>query len=221
MCGFVAADTVYALSSEQPAANSSATLYFYIDGVLYKLTGCRGNMILRAVNAKPLELEFKGKGLYLPPAVTAFVSDPTFSCVNPILCTGLSITIGGLALTGIESIELDLATEITVSHSIGATTGVREINRVGRDITLKLNPEVTPAQIVALEEALIGSTQQAIGIGFFNGDYGIQLGLPNCELLSATNGERDGKVIKDLTFAVNNDCATGGVDNAIKLQYEP
>jgi hypothetical protein len=224
MCGFVVGFdlgtgiTTATLSSSQPAALSSASLYFYIDGGLYKLIGSRGNLVIRAVNGKALELEFKGKGLYDTPSTSAFITDPTISALNPLICTGLTATIGTLALEGIESIELDLGTEITVSHSIGETTGVREINRVNRNITLKLNPEITPAQLATIETALIDMTTEAVIINLASGDYGMQITCANCEILSAPNSERDGKIIKDITMAVNDNASVG---NALRIEYSP
>src|SRR5687768_15127229 len=80
-CGFsetvtASTDTVYAPVTSNP---KSVTLYYYLDGVLHKMTNCRGNVTFE-LNAKAIPvMRFKFTGLYSAATDTALPSGADYS----------------------------------------------------------------------------------------------------------------------------------------------
>ncbi|WP_439685104.1 Phage tail protein [Cupriavidus oxalaticus] len=129
-CGL--SETVTASTDVKYAPTSSAyestTIYYYLDGLLHKLTGARGTVVF-ALNAKQIPVaQFAFTGLCLPVTDAALPASPDFSgfrtpqVVNYVntaawslhgftgACEALSIdlgnTVGYRNLIGLETVEL-------------------------------------------------------------------------------------------------------------------
>lgn len=101
----------------------SVTLYYNVDGLLHKLTGCRGDFSL-SVSVKQIPtFKFKITGLYNAPTDTA-APTPDFSgfAIPQIANTQQtpSYSLYGYSGSGLESFELQLANDVQYITLIGS-----------------------------------------------------------------------------------------------------
>ena len=103
--------TAYDLIS---SAFSSATIHYNIDGVLHRLTGCRGSVAPSAVLSEIPRFDFTMTGIYNPPTDTAQPAASYADQATPLLFNASNS--GGFSLMGysgcLSSVSLDLGNEI-------------------------------------------------------------------------------------------------------------
>ena len=204
-----------ALYACETAVGKSATLWLYIDGIVYKINGCKSDLTMRAVAGKAFELEFSGKGLYVAGVAEAFPITPTIPSGAPMICKGLTMEIVS-AVARVETVELTLGNVITVSSDVAVATGVKEINITGRAPKFTANPEVTPTQITTFESAIDTPTNVACKLNLVAGTNGLQISIPKGFIDSAGLGEREGKEIMNLSVIP---CQNTAIDDEILFTY--
>lgn len=142
-CGM--AETVVASTSVtyKPATSSlkSVTIYCYKDGLLYKLTGARGNVsvVLRA--GETPKLQFSMMGRYNIPTDTSFPSSATYESTDPVVCSGLTMTYGSTLSPSAASIEINLNNDIGRLDAITGTDGIAGFFITNRNPTYTMETE--------------------------------------------------------------------------------
>lgn len=113
------------------ASFDSATIYINIDGVLHKMTGCRGTFSVSAeVNTIPF-ISFTMTGIYNSPTDTAAPSTTYSNQETPVIfkagnTTGFSI----FSYSGcLSSFSFDMANEINYRELVGCDKSVNITNR--------------------------------------------------------------------------------------------
>lgn len=96
-------------------AQESATLYYYLDGLLHKITGARGTVSL-GLSAKGIPvMKFKFVGKYTSPTDTAVPAGADFSGFKtPVAINKTNVTtcsLHGVAMV-MQSLDLDIANEV-------------------------------------------------------------------------------------------------------------
>jgi len=105
------------------ASFSSATIYFNVDGVLHKLTGCRGSMNMScAVGAIPT-LSFNLTGVYNAPTDTAAPSVTYSAQATPLVFReGNTSAFSFFSYSGIlQSVDFNLANDLIYRELVGGT----------------------------------------------------------------------------------------------------
>ena len=102
---------------------SSATIYFNVDGVLHKLTGCRGSFTMScAVGAIPT-LAFNLTGVYNAPTDTAQPSVTYSAQATPLIFReGNTSSFSFFSYSGIlQSVDFNLANDLVYRELVGGT----------------------------------------------------------------------------------------------------
>jgi hypothetical protein len=102
---------------------SSATIYFNVDGVLHKLTGCRGDMTMScAVGAIPT-LKFNMTGVYNAPTDTAAPSVTYAAQAAPLIFRQSNTSaFSFFSYSGVlQSVEFNLANSLVYRELVGGT----------------------------------------------------------------------------------------------------
>jgi hypothetical protein len=102
---------------------SSATIYFNVDGVLHKLTGCRGSMTMScAVGAIPT-LAFNLTGVYNAPTDTAQPSVTYSAQATPLIFReGNTSSFSFFSYSGVlQSVDFNLANDLVYRELVGGT----------------------------------------------------------------------------------------------------
>lgn len=122
----------------------SVTIYFYKDGQLYKLTGCRGSVKGNMKSNEIVMLSFEFTGMYAAGfATTQALITPNFGAeTGPFIFRGASFTFMGYAASIFESFEFDLGNEIAKRPNANAAGGIEEYFIKDRNIKGSCDPEV-------------------------------------------------------------------------------
>ena len=102
---------------------SSATIYFNVDGVLHKLTGCRGSMTMScAVGAIPT-LAFNLTGVYNAPTDTAQPAVTYSAQATPLIFReGNTSSFSFFSYSGVlQSVDFNLANDLVYRELVGGT----------------------------------------------------------------------------------------------------
>jgi hypothetical protein len=105
------------------ASFSSATIYFNVDGVLHKLTGCRGSMNMScAVGAIPT-LSFNLTGVYNSPTDTAAPAVTYSAQATPLIFReGNTSAFSFFSYSGqLQSVDFNLANDLVYRELVGGT----------------------------------------------------------------------------------------------------
>lgn len=143
--------------SSELTAHKSGTIYYFMDGILFKMTGCRGTASLNfSVGSYPM-VDFSFTGLYGGPidheAVTA---DLAFDENLPPSCLSIGMAISwddGLTTTnytpvGVEKVTLDISNEIAEKKDMQSSTGLSEVFIGGRQPKLSLDLDVDELALI-------------------------------------------------------------------------
>lgn len=162
-----ATSVTYKPNSTQTTHKSEA-MYFYDDGLLLKMTGCRGKCSFDFSVGKPAMVSFEYTGHFVSVTDVALPA-ATYSAIVPPILVNVPFTIGAYAAI-ISKLAFDLGTELSIPENLAATDGYGEIQITGRMPTGSFNPlRVTVAtknfindwqvgSALALDTGVIGAT---------------------------------------------------------------
>lgn len=119
--------------------SESVTLYFHLDGILFKLIGARGTWEFSAKAGEYGKLRWTFTGLFAKPTDTALAT-PTYSQVIPPRFLSAAFTIDGYAAV-IENLAVNCGNEVLSRPSVNSATGVVSHFIGGRKVTGSIDPE--------------------------------------------------------------------------------
>ena len=132
-CGFSETVSAGVSVTYAPVSSSfsSVTIYYNIDGVLHKVTGCRGTYTVSGVVGEIPYIEFTMTGIYNAPTDTAAPSVTYSNQANPVVFKeGNTSGFQLLSYSGcLQSLELDMGNEVIYRELVGCTKEVLITNR--------------------------------------------------------------------------------------------
>jgi len=137
------------------ASMKSCTIWIYIDGLLYKLNGCIGDLEIDLSAGEMGKINWTFKGIYNLPTDSAIVT-PTYDSVTPNIVKGAVMTFGSYSAI-IEKLSLKLNNEITERPDFNTTEGIKGYLVTGR------NPEGSMTI-----EAVLRATSNADFLDYFH-----------------------------------------------------
>jgi hypothetical protein len=132
-CGF--SETVVASTSVTYApvssSFSSVTLYYNVDGVLHKVTGCRGTFTINGTVGEIPYIEFTMTGIYNAPTDTAAPSTTYSNQASPLVFKqGNTSSFQLLSYAGcLQSVEISIGNEVAYRELVNCTKEVLITNR--------------------------------------------------------------------------------------------
>jgi hypothetical protein len=110
---------------------SSVSIYYNIDGVLHKVTGCRGTFTINGAVGEIPTLDFTMTGIYNAPTDTAApAATYTNQAVPVIFKNGNTTNFQLLSYAGcLQSVELDMGNEVVYRELVGCSKEVLITNR--------------------------------------------------------------------------------------------
>jgi hypothetical protein len=207
-CGFT--ETIHAGSdvSYQPASSSlgSASIYEYIDGLLYKILGVVGNFKFGFKNGEPIYLDFDMQGLHLADSDASIVT-PTYETNWKTPIQALSVSLGFFALTDfvVREFNFDMGVSIINRGDCLSATGYKGFMCGKRKPKGNLIIELPLHSKYDFMTALEGNTETAVDItvGSTTGNkYDIDMpkvNITNYEIDEADNG----LAIVNIPFSIN------------------
>ncbi|MBY0240758.1 MAG: hypothetical protein K2X55_15715 [Burkholderiaceae bacterium] len=177
------------------AAQEFCTLYYYMDGVLCKMTDAKGTVSLE-LNAKGIPvLKFKLIGLYSTPADASMPAGVDYSGFKDPVAVNAdntpTATLHGFA-GKVEKIGIDIANELVYRNVIGG----KSVNITGRQPTgsfaLELEAVSAKDWWTIVEKATLGAL--AVTHGKTAGNI-VEVAAPKVQLLDPSFSESDGLTI--------------------------
>ncbi len=147
-------------------ANSSCTIYYYMDGNLYKLVGARGTFTMdMTIGSRPVfKFTFTGKDGGVTAASNAVPTHTAFTRPQVITDTNTAdITIGGTYATGAvtggtayisKGLELDIGNTVNFTPLLGA----ENVNINAREVTGKVSLDLSAADVATFMTAVKANT---------------------------------------------------------------
>lgn len=203
-CGMAEAITASARVDYTPITNSqeSVTIYYHDDGVRHILLGARGTFELKMnINERPM-LMFRFVGIdggisaqsNPTPTLTAFktpsvITDPMTGDVT-LGCTYSTGTLSGGTGYPSRGIEFNIGNAVTHTPLLGGET----VDVTQRDVTGKIELDLTAAQEVSFMASVKANSTQGIGIvhGTATG-YTVLVHAPAVQLINPSKVDLDGK----------------------------
>ena len=217
-CGFDDSDSdgVYVPYTIYPSGLSSCTIWVYFEDILYKMTGCRGNVEFNLTAGSPAILSFTLQGLYQAPSDSTFptsVTDTNFS--SPLVCMGGSFDWDSSHHPCIESLAFSLNNTMAQRPCMttDATHGIGGIEITNRMPEGSFNPEMVKTTTDDFQTHFAELTQTAIAYALTNGTVDVDISLPKTEIMNITPGDRNGVRIYDIPFR----CVRSSGDDEISI----
>lgn len=205
---------VYNPASED---HESCTIYYYLDGIRYIMTGCRGKYTLTndlGGDAIPMA-SFEMVGHVSQPT-DASVITPTYDSTVPVPLIGLSFAIGGYGAV-INAFNFDLGAELAFNPSMNEANGYGEVTINGFNPTGSFDPENT---LVATQD-WIGDFEDGVSKVLTSGNIGsvagniVKIDCPAISYTEVGNADRDGTATLDTQFVAIDDAG----DDFISLSF--
>ena len=179
---------------------SSCTIYYNVDGILHKLTGCRGDMSMScAVGAIPV-LKFNMTGVYNAPTDTAALT-PTYAAqATPLVFRqGNTSAFSLYSYSGVlQSLEFNLSNEIVYRELIGGTKEVLLTDRKPAGSVMIEMPTIAAKDFFAA--SLLTTTGN---LTFLHGTVAgnkVQFTAPYVDVTNPTYGEQDSVVMLNIPY---------------------
>ena len=202
-CGF--AETIVASTSAAYAPVSSGfkslTLYFHIDGLLHKLTGCRGTVAATMDPGGIPYLNFTFTGIRAAPTDTALPTPTLTGFKTPLPVNKANtptFSLHGFAAT-VEKFSFDMANEITYRNVVGDES----VMLVDRKPTGSVSLEEQALATKNFHDIALNSTLGALQVvhGTTAGSI-VQIDAPKVQLLSPTYANSNGVLMLNLNLSL-------------------
>jgi hypothetical protein len=207
-CGFAATvDTTGGSESVTyvPASSSheSCTIYYYQDGMLFKLTGCRGTVSFNFETGNKGMASFTITGHTATPTDSALPT-PTYDSTTPPPFVNAGFSIDAFSAV-INALAFDMGNKVATPADANATDGYGEIQIVDRDVNGSFDPE---AELVATED-FIGNWRSGAAMVLDTGSIGstqynkYDLNMPAVSYRDVGPGDRDGVRTYELKYGAH------------------
>lgn len=187
------------------SAFSSASLYWYDDGLLHKILGARGDVDFKMTSGGIPVMSFKFKGLYLAPTAASNATPTTTGFKTPLVVNEANtadVTLGAThtvliapALTGGTAypslgLEWSLGNKVEFIPLLGGES----VEITDRDASGKVQLELTAAQEATFMGTVAAATLTSVGLihGTAAGSKSL-IFLPQVQLINPTKSEQGGK----------------------------
>lgn len=197
----------YAPNSNLSAADS-LTIWFYYDGMVNKVTGCRGTYAIDLKAGEYGKATWEFTGLWQVAADLSLATG-TFNSTVPARFVSASFAIDSYAGI-IENVKIDGGNSIAQRRSANAATGILEYFINGRAVTGSVDPEVVPAATKNFWNMFASYSQVAFTatLGGTGGNI-LTIAGPKVQLSDIRYGDRDGILTYELpvvfTPSIGND----------------
>ena len=181
----------------------SCSIYHYLDGTLYKLTGSVGDVNFKLAKGGKGMASFTFTGHSVAPTDSAIIT-PTLDATVPPVLLGLSFAIGGYA-ANIESLNFSMGNVVSKPPSINAADGFSQLLITQRDVNGTFNPEHTLVATRDWEGVFRAGTTGTIATGTIGTAAGNRyaVSMPKVYTRNLTLGDREGVRTLDNAFGAS------------------
>ena len=178
----------------------SATIWVYIDGVLYKFIGCRGTCPLTLTSGGPARISFRFQGQLTTKTDVALPTTAVYDASRPPIWKGGSFTVNSAAAAG-QTLSIDPGNNLVMPDNPNATEGFDPAIITARNIRGSINPKELLVGTRDIMGAFRAQTKQPLQarLGTTAGNR-IAVTVPSALYLNQTPGDNNGYQIVDVPF---------------------
>lgn len=200
----------------QPVSDNheSATIYYYQDGRLRKMTGCRGTVTFDAETGGLCNASFEFTGH------DAGFADSTFPAITyhstvPVPFINVSFQVASYGPI-INSLSLNVSNTLSIAPDCRDEYGFGEVRVTSRDPNGSIDPEAVKLSVVNFEQSWKDGTVMALTTGNVGSTAGNIWKLDaNIAIRDITNGEREQIRTDELSFG----CHEVATDDEFTLTF--
>ncbi|MEM4720544.1 MAG: phage tail tube protein [Candidatus Methanomethylicaceae archaeon] len=186
---------------------NSATIYVYRDGILHKITGCRGTFSLNLEAGNYGKISWTIRGLYQDPIDQSMISGVQYNTTVPPIVKNVQLTLDSYS-PYVRAITFDLGNTLAERRDVNAAEALREITITSRTSQGTIDPEMDLLSVFNWYQKWSSASDillQATQIGTTNGNK-IQFKCPKIKLRDLRYDDRDGVLVLRAGFqAVGED----------------
>lgn len=177
----------------------SATLHLNRDGVLHKMTGCRGSFSIQGTGGQYAQFNFTFTGSYVQPEDDA-MPDPTYETTKPVQVELAQLTVGAYGEFAAAEFSMDMANDVQIREDINAANAYAGAVIVGRKPTFTMNPEAILEADHPVWANLASGAELVAGlkVGTVKGNV-VAIDLPNMQYTNVQYGNRNNILTYDIT----------------------
>jgi hypothetical protein len=219
-CGFdetvVAVTSVEYVPTSTFGAGTSCTIYYWQDGVRYRLTGCRGNVSFKGTVGEVMVLSFTfvGKKTAGDPTDTALPTPTLDSTTPPVFMSASFLTLDAYAPAFTE-LTFDMGNTVTPGANANAANGYGEVRISERDVRGTIDPEMT---LVATQDWIDdweqGTLQNLTATLGTAGGNRITINMPQVRYIEPSFDDREGVRTISLGFKAQE---SGSLNDEISI----
>lgn len=193
-CGYT--ETIVPATSVTYTPNSSiltadsVTIWFYFDGMVHKITGCRGTFDFEAKAGEYGKFNWEFTGIYQKPADLALTSG-TYQSTTPPRFVSASFAIDSYAGI-IENLKISAGNTIAKRVSANAATGILAWYISQREVTGEIDPELVTFATKDFWSIIENSSQVALTAAI-TGSAGniLTITAPKVQIKDVKYGDRE------------------------------
>ena len=224
------AGTQTAAFSQVGGIGSSVSLGLSKDGIRETIAGCRGNVSISGNIGEPMILNFTFSGIKDSVTDSGGVNGITYNDATPPVLLGTTMTIGddGIGTVGgqktlcASTFTMDMGSDIQYRRCMSASTGIDGIYVNGRTPTMTLDPELTQEVNFDLMANYFAANRVRMDIvAGTTAPSKFRMNFPNMAVQSVGQGDRNGLIVRDTTFALHSGSASSvSGDNEFVLIWD-
>lgn len=217
-CGFsetinASTDVIYAPVTSSP---KTVTLHYYLDGVLHKMTSCRGNVTFE-LNAKGIPvMKFKFTGLYTAATDTPLPSGAVYTGFKAPLAVNKvntpTMTLHGIA-AAMQSLSIDMGNQVVYRNLIGSESVIMTDRKPSGQTSIEMTSVAGYGWHEAVRLGTLGAFQ--IIHGSAAGAI-VQIDAPKVQLLNPQYADSDGIAMINLGMDLQPDAGNDEVIITVK-----
>lgn len=187
------------------ADQESVTVYYYQDGLMHKLTGCRGTFSVNLETGAIPMATFTLTGHSEKPTDTPMIV-PTLDTTEPFSLINTQFSVAGYDAQ-VSSLAFDAGVEVLTPSSMSATDGYGEVFNGKRDLNGSFDPEM---ELVA-DNDYYGDFEDGTKMLLTTGTVGdtegniFTVSMPQIYYRDIGNGDRDGVRTYEIPFGAVED----------------
>lgn len=189
----------HVLYSPASSSISSGTCWIYNDGILYKFTGNRGNVVFNGISGGPWRASFRLMGQFLS-KTDAALPTVTYATARPQIWKNGRCKIQRLAAS-MQTLSLDMGNQLAQPDNPNELEGYDPGVITARNPRGTMNPKET---LVATRDIMTDFRSQTFRImsASFGSAAGNRIGItiPRTLYLNQTPGDRNGYRVVDVPF---------------------
>ena len=214
-CGYVASGNTFSPASEAAGTNvKTLTIARYVNGLRESISGAMGTFKIMLPAGRVAMIEFTFTGLWITPT-DATILAPTYNTIAPLRFASSTITLGGSAITPVESIEIDAGNTVILREDGATLSGYHSALVTTRRVTGSMTPE-TP--LVAAKDwwgVWTGRTEAAFSVIVGSANNQVSLAAPKLQVTNLQEAERNQMHAIPIEFQCNRSSAIGNDELSI------